>query len=279
MLTTALLASILAADVLVPGKPAPAFTPEKFIKGTEVKALEPGKVHVIEFWATWCPPCVASMPHLTQLQKDNPDIAIIGVACFERGGDAAAKEKRVQDFVDARGDGVGFAIAYDADGSMGRDWMTAAKRNGIPCSFVVGKDGKIAFIGSPNQELDRAIEAAKSKPAPAREQAGGGAPGVEVTVKEEPTDETGTSTSTSTETSSSTRTENGRSVTETVTVETTVEVKDGVRKTTTRRTTSRNQGQAGAKANGTASGRSSSGSSSSGGSSSGSSSGSSGGSR
>ena len=76
-------------DVLVPGSPAPAFTVDSFVRGTEVKTLELGKVHVIEFWATWCGPCVASMPHLTELQKQNPDVQFIGVAGFERGKDAA----------------------------------------------------------------------------------------------------------------------------------------------------------------------------------------------
>jgi thiol-disulfide isomerase/thioredoxin len=161
MIATAIVVAALAADVLVPGKPAPAFTPEKFVKGAEFKAFEPGKVYVVEFWATWCGPCVASMPHLTKLQKENPDVVVVGVAGFERMADAEGKEKRVTDFLASKGEQVGFPIALDTDGSMSREWMQAAKKNGIPCSFVVGKDGKVAYIGMPNAQLDEAVKKAK----------------------------------------------------------------------------------------------------------------------
>lgn len=232
-------------DVLVPGSPAPAFTVDSFVRGPESKTLELGKVHVIEFWATWCGPCVASMPHLTELQKQNPDVQFIGVAGFERGKDAADGTKRVDDFVKAKGDAVGFAIAFDGDGTMAKTWMTAAKRNSIPTSFVIGRDGNIAFIGSPNAELDAAIAKAKKADAPANLSATTNAapaatlvvlPKKTVEVTEEPTDETGTSTTTSTATETHSVTKNGVSSNSVVTVETTVEVGNGRRKTTVTRT-------------------------------------------
>ena len=232
-------------DVLVPGSPAPALTVDSFVRGPESKTLELGKVHVIEFWATWCGPCVASMPHLTELQKQNPDVQFIGVAGFERGKDAADGTKRVDDFVKAKGDAIGFAIAFDGDGTMAKTWMTAAKRNTIPTSFVVGKDGNIAFIGSPNAELDAAIAKAKKADAPANPPAttnaapvatSAVAPKKTVEVTEEPTDETGSSTTTSTSTETHSVTKNGVSSNSIVTVETTVEVRGGRCKTTVTRT-------------------------------------------
>jgi thiol-disulfide isomerase/thioredoxin len=238
-------AFLAIGDVLVPGSPAPAFTVDSFVRGPESKTLELGKVHVIEFWATWCGPCVASMPHLTELQKQNPDVQFIGVAGFERGKDAADGTKRVDDFVKAKGDAIGFAIAFDGDGTMAKTWMTAAKRNTIPTSFVVGKDGNIAFIGSPNAELDAAIAKAKKADAPANLPATTNTapaatsavpPKKTVEVTEEPTDETGTSTTTSTSTETHSVTKNGVSSNSVVTVETTVEVRGGRRKTTVTRT-------------------------------------------
>jgi len=232
-------------DVLVPGSPAPAFTVDSFVRGPEAKTLELGKVHVIEFWATWCGPCVASMPHLTELQKQNPDVQFIGVAGFERGKDAADGTKRVDEFVKAKGDAIGFAIAFDGDGTMAKTWMTAAKRNTIPTSFVVGKDGNVAFIGSPNADLDAAIAKAKKADAPATLPATTNAapaatsavpPKKTVEVTEEPTDETGTSTTTSTSIETHSVTKNGVSSNSVVTVETTVEVRGGRRKTTVTRT-------------------------------------------
>lgn len=166
MIATAIVVAALAAEVLAKGMPAPAFTPEKFLAGTEFRAFEPGKVYVLEFWATWCGPCVASMPHIAKLQMDNPDVVVVGVAGFERQPDAASKEKRVMDFLASKGGQVGFPIAIDTDGSMSREWLQAARIRGIPSSFVVGKDGRIAFIGMPNKDLDEAVRKAKAAPAP-----------------------------------------------------------------------------------------------------------------
>ena len=229
MLIPALFTVVALGDALFPGRHAPAFTPDSFVKGQEFKALEPGKVHVVEFWATWCPPCVASIPHLTTLQKDNADVRVIGVAGCERGNDAATNESNVRRFIEAKGDTAGYTIVFDGDGTMFRDWMQAARRNTIPTAFVVGKDGLVAWIGSPFEGLDEAV--AKAKAAPAVERT--------VEVKEEATDEKGTSSSSSSSTESHERTSNGVKTTETVVIDTKVDVKDGKRTTTVTRTVTR----------------------------------------
>ena len=259
MLISAAFAAVLAADVLAPGAAAPAFTPEKFMKGERFASFEPGRVYVVEFWATWCGPCVRAMPHLTELQKANPDLTVVGVAGFERGESPGQNEAKVADFLAKRADEVGFAIALDTDGSMSTDWMRAARRNGIPCSFVVGKDGKIAYIGSPNASLDRAIEVALGKEAPAPTPsapkaapetppavpaavppaAPAGAPSVTEEVTEEDTDQAGESSSTTKSMSTRTRTENGTTVSETVTETVTVTVKNGKKTTVKRREVTR----------------------------------------
>jgi thiol-disulfide isomerase/thioredoxin len=166
-------AAALGADVLTVGSPAPAFSPEKFLSGTEFRALEPGKVYVVEFWATWCGPCLRAMPHLAKLQADNPDIVVVGIAGMERVRDAEGREKKVNDFLQSRGGSVGFPIAVDHDGSMAIAWMNAAKKTSIPCSFVVGKDGRIAYVGHPEAGLDDAVRRAKAAPAPAQPAAPG----------------------------------------------------------------------------------------------------------
>ncbi len=62
------------------GDPAPAIAPLSWIQGTPVTKFEPGHVHVVEFWATWCPPCIKVIPHLSALQKKYPDsLTVVGV--------------------------------------------------------------------------------------------------------------------------------------------------------------------------------------------------------
>ena len=137
------------------GSAAPKLSAEKWMKGQEVKNLEPGNVYVVEFWATWCPPCLKSIPHLTELQKRHKDLTIIGMASSEQTDDKGPdkREAKLAKFVKDQGGKMDYRVAYDSDRSMSRDWMEPAGQSGIPCSFVVGGDGKLAYIGHP-MELD-----------------------------------------------------------------------------------------------------------------------------
>jgi len=145
------------------GDPAPKLAVKEFIKGKPVKKFEKGKIYVVEFWATWCPPCKESIPHLTELQKKNKDIIFIGVNVAEDDQSA------VKDFVEEMGDEMNYRVALDLvpegkdknDGKMIKTWMTPAGLNGIPVAFVVNGDGKIAWIGGP-KDLEEPLEKIKS---------------------------------------------------------------------------------------------------------------------
>lgn len=141
-----------AAATLTVGSPAPAISVAKWVKGTPVKNFEKGKVYVVEFWATWCGPCKQSIPHLTELAKKFGDKATFtGVSVWE---DPKATDNsyltKVDQFVKDWGPKMDYNVAADGfEGTMAKTWMAAAGQNGIPTAFVVGKDGKIAWIGHP----------------------------------------------------------------------------------------------------------------------------------
>ena len=133
------------------GDSAPPLKVTKWLRGQEVKAFEPGKVYVVEFWATWCGPCIACMPHLSSLQAEYEDknVTVIGFTSRDLLGKPDHSEKAVADFVHGRGKGFQYTFAYADDGATAEEWMVAAGREGIPCTFVVDKAGKIADIGHP----------------------------------------------------------------------------------------------------------------------------------
>jgi len=163
--------------ILIANSQAPALTADTWVKGEEVKALDPDKVYVIEFWATWCVPCLKTIPNLTKLQKENPkDLVVIGVAASEKPQkkketstpskdkpadkstdptDTKAMEEEmlanVKTFVTQQGDKMDYRVVFDGDGSMSREWMQAAKQRTIPTAFIIAKGGKIAWIGPANQ--------------------------------------------------------------------------------------------------------------------------------
>jgi thiol-disulfide isomerase/thioredoxin len=141
------------------GSPAPALTCGKWIKGEPVEALEQGQVYVIEFWATWCPPCRQSIPHMTQLQKKYPAITFIGQHCAERNVSS------VEPFVKEMGNQMNYRVAMDDQNKMARTWLEAARIQGIPTAFVVGRDSKIAWIGHP-MELDTVLPRLARAPRP-----------------------------------------------------------------------------------------------------------------
>jgi thiol-disulfide isomerase/thioredoxin len=128
------------------GDPAPPLAVSTWLRGAEVKGFEPGRVYVVEFWATWCGPCIQIMPHMGDLQDQYRDkrVTFIGLA-----SEANDKEAKVNAFVAKQGAKLGYTFAFDSGSETHTAYMKASGQNGIPCSFVVDEHGKIAYIGHP----------------------------------------------------------------------------------------------------------------------------------
>ena len=148
------LAGSLVLNAAKLGDPAKPLTLAKTVKGDAVD-LASGKgkqVYVVEFWATWCPPCRDSIPHLTELQKKFKDKGVTFVGISD---ETAAK---VEPFVKKMGDKMDYVVALDSDRKTSGDYLGAYGQNGIPTAFIVDKQGRIAWVGHPMSGLDTAIE-------------------------------------------------------------------------------------------------------------------------
>lgn len=141
---------------LMVGDAAPALKIREWVKGSAVPGFEPGRVYLVEFWATWCGPCIRAMPHLTTLQEKYKDrgLTVVAVTAEDRNNPLS----KVREFVENNGEITGFTVAWDDGTTTYQSYMRAAGRNGIPATFLVDQNGRVAFIGHPMQ-VDSALAA------------------------------------------------------------------------------------------------------------------------
>jgi thiol-disulfide isomerase/thioredoxin len=144
----ALAQAALAAEL---GDAAPPLKIAEWVKGNPVDlaAVKGKQVVVVEFWATWCPPCRTSIPHLTEMQKKFKDVIFIGVTDEEVA--------TVKKFVTKMGDQMDYVVAVDANRKTSAGYMEAFGEGGIPHAFIVDKEGRIVWHGHPMDGLDKAV--------------------------------------------------------------------------------------------------------------------------
>jgi thiol-disulfide isomerase/thioredoxin len=154
-------------DVSIAGKAAeqvknslPDFTIPT-IDGRSIKLSDyAGKVLVVDFWATWCPPCRDETPHLARIARENGPrgVEVVGLHIDDRG---KSSQQQIRDF--AKTFGVPYTIGLATDemfiAYLGRDEDT------IPQTLVFGRDGKLKahLVGYGEREskaLDDAVNRA-----------------------------------------------------------------------------------------------------------------------
>jgi len=139
-----------AADGLKIGSDAPALSVE-WVQGEVASLSDPSKTYVVEFWATWCGPCMRSIPHLNELYAKHrgKGLVIMGIS--------DEPMSTVRPFVNKKGGAMAYPVACDKEKATNEAWMKAAGQNGIPCAFVV-RDGKIRWIGNPlDKQFDTVV--------------------------------------------------------------------------------------------------------------------------
>jgi thiol-disulfide isomerase/thioredoxin len=120
------------------GKPAPDFELD-LLSGERFHLTgHKGKPVVVDFWATWCGPCVQTIPHLAQLHRDSAagGFDVVAVNLEETPEAIRALLKRLK---------LDFPVALDRDGAIAARYGVSA----IPQTLVIDRDGKVVrhFVG------------------------------------------------------------------------------------------------------------------------------------
>src|SRR6267378_6910747 len=120
---------------------APQFTLQPISSGTVPTTAMPGKILVLDFFATWCSPCIAELPELERLRADlqtNRDIEFVLVGT-NKGGDTP---ERVREF--AQRHHISLPIAFDAE----QKTMHALGVTGFPTLVVIDRTGHVRLTHS-----------------------------------------------------------------------------------------------------------------------------------
>ncbi len=110
-----------------------------------------GKVVLLEFWATWCPPCRASIPGIEKLYNDykNKGLVVLAVSVDEDGWD------QVRSFISSNG--ISYTV-LKGDNDVEKNYQVRT----IPMMLILDKDGRISkrYLGFGNEEdLDKDVKA------------------------------------------------------------------------------------------------------------------------
>lgn len=125
----------------------------EYFKGNAPEKWEEGKVYVIECWASWCPPCIAAIPHMDELYDTYHEkgLEVIGMNLNDKKETAAS-------IVEKKGDGMSYPVAYtEEDSSFTKDWYAASSARGLPHTFIV-KGGELLLQMHPAALTNEMVE-------------------------------------------------------------------------------------------------------------------------
>ncbi len=128
------------------GKPAPKLALKGCInaKPMSLEKLK-GKIIVLDFWATWCGPCIASIPHTNEMMERyaNKGVVFIGV-CAQRGAEKMGAAVKQHDIKYPVAEDIGTIAAY--------------KANSYPDYYIIDREGVLRWADIANRDVEKAIK-------------------------------------------------------------------------------------------------------------------------
>lgn len=137
--------SFFAQAQTLMNQPAPVLDFEAILpagKNTDITQLE-GRYVLLEFWATWCTPCVRNIPHLNELAGNFKEVQFVSITDEPR--------EKIEKFLQSRE--IKGWVAIDKDGATFRNYHV----EGRPQTFIIDKKGMVIFEGDPSHVTEQLL--------------------------------------------------------------------------------------------------------------------------
>ena len=138
------------------GKPMPGLELSDWINGEVQAADMKGKVVIVDFYATWCGPCMAAIPHNNELLKKYKDrgLVIVGVCTSKRGQENMAQTVQTR--------GMEYPTARDAQLNSEKAWHV----HYYPTYAIIDRTGTVRVIGLQPPHVEEVVKKLLDEPAP-----------------------------------------------------------------------------------------------------------------